>query len=194
MQAFIVIFPKQLPVASQLRFQPVAGDQTCHRPGVQNLQPGVGRKGRRIFGDAQIEKAVPNLCRYGIKPVVGLAETFCRGAKGGADQPAVQPVGPLVIGTGDQPPAYRAVGSAKLGPAMAAGVVKGPHLILRVAKQHDSIPGGVDPAQVHRWQVAQPPGTDPVSGPNGPLLAAEPIRREISLAWQGGRAMIQQGD
>ena len=73
MQAFIVIFPENFPVAVDGFYQTMPGDQILHRPIVESLNPNVHKRGKigSFIGEAHTDETSPGSDVGGEQTVFG---------------------------------------------------------------------------------------------------------------------------
>src|SRR5262249_31728688 len=109
--------------------------------------------------------------------------------RGGAEEAAVEGVGPGVVGALDragEPPAGLL---AEQGPAVAADVVEGPHRAGAVAQDDDALRvDGPDEEVAGPGDLLLAPRAEPGSQEDPLLLLAEDLRRGIEAAGQRPRA------
>src|SRR5882724_5768694 len=127
MQALVVVFPENLPIALDGLEQDVADDQLSEGPRVEPIQRQIENllKRRRIVGQRNEDESIPFLHADLVERKIGHIETAGVSFRRSAQQIPLQIVSPSVVRTDDGAGAQQSIGlAAQGGAAMPAGVVK----------------------------------------------------------------------
>ena len=143
MIALAIVLPDELPVAllDDGRFE---GDLGLAQPVRQEIGLDHGAHRRevgRLVGQADEDVAADAFASDRLQAELALVEAV--GHLASKQEPAVELVGPLVIGA-DQLRRRALVGIADAAAAMPAGIVEGVDLALLVADQHDRVVADLD--------------------------------------------------
>jgi hypothetical protein len=175
--ALVVVLGDQLPVGLDRVAQATAHAQRLQRIAAQPLgnEPElVGQGHRPLRGQVEEHEPAPGRHPDRVEPEGGLVEAVDLLAPGGAEQVALQPVGPGMVGAAQRPGlagwgglgASRAGGRAgdDLGATVAADVVVGPQFPRPGPDQQDALAGDLDHHQRPRpLDLVGPPGAEPLA-------------------------------
>ena len=192
MQALGIVLPEGLPVAGDLRFPVMAGDEARHRPVVERRETHVGGEFARFRIKVQKQEAIPLAAGDALQAMGGAVEVGRRHGMAGGHQRAVGGgKGKGVIGAADQLAERLLRGAAEFRPAVRAAVVEGGNAAVGAAGHDDGGGTYLDPAHAPGREVGKPPGHHPLPGKHRFHFALEPAGIDVGLAREPLRAAVE---